>query len=191
MQGGAAIRRALISAAGVIMLVGPTAPAAAAPFPTPTPTPAPFPTPAPTPAPTQTSNAFIEVTPNTAQPGTRVTLRASCDQANINQAMVDSQAFGRAVVRPNNGFLTGAVTIPGNQAPGTFDVNLTCPNGTSARTTLTVVNMSKPTQGPATGGGGTAGGFSGPLVLASGLTVIVLGGGLWLLSARRRPETGS
>lgn len=176
MQGGAAVRRALVSTAGVIALATPAAPVAAAPTPNPTPM--------------QSGNAFVEVTPNTAQPGTRVNIRASCDQGNNNQATVDSQAFGRVVVRPNNGFLTGAVTIPGNRAPGTFDVNLNCPNGNTAHTMLTVVNMSKPTQGPATGGGGTAGGFGGPLVLAGGLAVIVLGGGLWLLSARRRPETG-
>lgn len=173
MRGRTAVRRALVAAAGVIALSAPALPAAAA----------------PTPMPTQTSNAFVEVTPNTAQAGSRVNIRASCDQANNNQATVESQAFGRVVVRPNNGFLTGSVTIPGNRAPGTFDVNLTCPNGNTAHTTLTVVNMSKPTQGPATGGGGTAGGFGGPMVLAGGLAVIVVGGGLWLLSARRRPET--
>ncbi|MGW4465776.1 hypothetical protein [Micromonospora sp. NPDC004704] len=174
MQGRSAVRRALLSTAGVIALAAPATPAAAA----------------PTPTPMQSSNAFVEVTPNTAQPGTRVNIRASCDQTNNNQATVESQAFGRVVVRPNNGFLTGAVTIPGNRAPGTFDVNLTCPNGNTAHTTLTVVNMSKPTQGPATGGGGTAGGFGGPVVLAGGLAVILLGGGLWLFSARRRPSTG-
>ncbi|MFI6762382.1 hypothetical protein ACIBF5_24930 [Micromonospora sp. NPDC050417] len=171
MRGRTAVRRALVSAAGVVALGAPAAPVAAAP------------------TPTQASNAFVEVTPNTAQAGSRVNIRASCDQANNNQAIVESQAFNRVVVRPNNGFLTGQVTIPGNRAPGTFDVNLTCPNGNTAHTTLTVVNMSKPTQGPATGGGGTAGGFGGPMVLAGGLAVVVIGGGLWLMSARRRPET--
>jgi hypothetical protein len=144
----------------------------------------------PSPRPTQTGNTFVEVTPNTAQPGTSVNIRASCDQVNNRQATVDSQAFGQVVVRPNNGFLTGTATIPGNQTPGTFGVSLSCPNGNTAQTTLTVINMSKPTQGPATGGGGTAGGFGGPLVLAGGLAMIALGAGVWLVSTRRRSAAG-
>lgn len=136
-------------------------------------------------------DSFVEVTPNTAQPGTRVSIRASCDEANNRQATVHSEAFGRVVVRPDNGFLTGAVTIPDNRSPGSFEVRLDCPNGATATTTINVVNMSKPTQGPATGGGGTAGGSRGPLALAAGLTIVVLGTGLWLFGPRRgRTGTG-
>jgi hypothetical protein len=135
--------------------------------------------------PAYASNAFVEVTPSTAQPGTRVNLRASCDDSNNRQATVESEAFGRVMVRPDNGFLTGSVTIPGSRSPGSYEVRLDCPNGATATTTLNVVNMSKPTQGPATGGGGTAGGPGGALLLAGGLAVLVVGGAMWLTGQRR------
>ncbi|MFD0823860.1 hypothetical protein ACFQ0D_37305, partial [Micromonospora zhanjiangensis] len=114
------------------------------------------------------ANASIEVTPSTVEPGTRVDLRADCADGNNRQASAESDAFGRVVLRPGNGALTGSVTVPGNKQPGTYQVNLTCQNGNNASTNLIVVNMSKPSQGPATGGGGTAGGMSGPLVIAGG-----------------------
>jgi hypothetical protein len=136
--------------------------------------------------PAYASNTFVEVTPNTAQPGTRVNVRANCDDSNNRQATVESDAFGRLMLRPDNGFLTGSVTIPGNKPPGTYNVNLSCPNGRTATTTLNVVNMSKPTQGPATGGGGMAGsGFGGPLLLIGGLAIVAAGAGLWLAGSRR------
>lgn len=136
-------------------------------------------------------NTFVEVTPNTAEPGSRVTIRASCDDGNNRQANVQSDAFGRVLLRPDNGFLTGAATIPGNKAPGQFAVNLTCSNNNTATTTLTVVNMSKPSQGPNTGGGGTAGGGMGTLVIAGGLAVVVLGAGFGLRGLRRNgPQAG-
>jgi hypothetical protein len=130
-------------------------------------------------------NTFVEVTPNTVQAGGRVSIRASCDNGNTNQATVESDAFGRVVLRPDNGFLTGSVTIAGDKAPGSYGVTLRCQNGNTATTTLTVVNMSKPSQGPATGGGGTAGGAMSPYALASGIAVVAVVGGLWLLGMRR------
>jgi len=136
-------------------------------------------------------NTFVEVTPNTAQVGTRVNIRASCDNANNQQATVLSDAFGRVIVRPDNGFLTGAVTIPGDKAPGPYAVNLNCPNNERATTTLTVVNMGQGSKGPATGGGGTAGGLAGPLILAGGLGIVALGAGFGLRGRQRsRSELG-
>lgn len=132
-------------------------------------------------------NIFVEVTPNPAQAGTRVNIRASCDNANNRQAEVNSDAFGRVVLRPNNGFLTGAVTIPGNKQAGDFQVDLNCANGKTASTVLTVLNMAQPSKGPATGGGGTAGGRgTGSLLLVGGLVAVAVVAGV---SARRR--TGS
>jgi hypothetical protein len=90
------------------------------------------------------------------------------------------------MVRPDNGFLTGAVTIPGGKAPGAYGVNLTCQNGNTATTTLNVVNMAKPSQGPAAGGGGTASGEISPLILAGGLATIAIGAAIGLLGMRRR-----
>ncbi|MFB9239523.1 hypothetical protein ACFFWC_28985 [Plantactinospora siamensis] len=130
-------------------------------------------------------NASVEVTPSTAEPGTRVNIRADCPDGNNRQATVQSDAFGRVMVRPDNGVLTGSATIPGNKPPGDYQVNLTCSNNNTASTTITVVNMSKPSQGPATGGGGTAGGGTGTLVLAGGIGIVVLGLGFGLYGRRR------
>ncbi|GAB3185451.1 hypothetical protein FHX75_13420 [Micromonospora palomenae] len=138
-------------------------------------------------------NTFVEVTPNTAQAGTRVSIRASCDNANNQQATVQSDAFGRVVLRPDNGFLTGAVTIPGNKQPGDYPVDLRCANGNTASTTLTVLNMAQPTKGPATGAGGTAGDRgAGSLLLVGGLAVVTVVAGLGMFGgSRRRAGTSS
>ncbi|WFE41887.1 hypothetical protein [Micromonospora sp. WMMD998] len=133
-------------------------------------------------------NVFIEVTPNSVQAGSRVSLRAGCDTNNDRQAQVTSDAFGRVTLRSNNGFLTGSVTVPGNKAPGDYPVNLDCANGATASTMLTVLNMSQPSKGPATGGGGTAEGGrgTGSLLLVGGLVAVAVVAGV---SARRK--TGS
>jgi hypothetical protein len=129
-------------------------------------------------------NVFVEVTPNPAQAGARVDIKASCDNANNRQAEVNSDAFGRVILRPDNGFLTGAVTIPGNKQAGNFQVDLNCANGKTASTMLTVLNMAQPSKGPATGGGGTAGGRgAGSLLLVGGLVAVAVVAGV---SARRR-----
>ena len=138
-------------------------------------------------------NTFVEVTPSSAQAGTRVSIRASCDKDNNQQATVKSDAFGRVVLRPDNGFLTGAVTIPGNKQPGDYPVDLRCANGNTASTTLTVLNMAQPSKGPATGGGGTAGGRgAGSLLLVGGLAVVTVVAGLGMFGGgRRRAGTSS
>ncbi|MGV9766982.1 hypothetical protein [Micromonospora tulbaghiae] len=129
-------------------------------------------------------NVFIEVTPNSVQAGSRVSLRAGCDNSNNRQAQVTSDAFGRVTLRPDNGFLTGSVTVPGNKAPGDYPVNLDCSNGNTASTMLTVLNMAQPSKGPATGGGGTAGSRgAGSLLLVGGLVAVAVVAGV---SARRK-----
>ena len=136
-------------------------------------------------------NVFVEVTPNSAQAGSRVNIRASCDNANNRQADVHSDAFGRVMLRPDNGFLTGAVTIPGNKQPGDYTVDLRCSNGNTASTMLTVLNMAQPSKGPATGGGGTAEDRGvGSLLLVGGLAVLAVVAGLGVFgSGRRRAGT--
>ncbi|MFF5175119.1 hypothetical protein ACFY3U_21120 [Micromonospora sp. NPDC000089] len=137
-------------------------------------------------------NVFVEVTPNSVQAGSRVTVRASCDGANNKQAEVHSDAFGRVMLRPNNGFLTGAVTVPGNKEPGDYTVDLRCSNGNTASTMLTVLNMAQPSKGPATGGGGTAGGRGvGSLLLVGGLAVVAVVAGLGVFGPGRRRAAGS
>ncbi|MEU7978200.1 hypothetical protein AB0B63_06680 [Micromonospora sp. NPDC049081] len=138
-------------------------------------------------------NTFVEVTPNSTQAGTRVTVRANCDNANNQQATVHSDAFGRVVLRPGNGFLTGAVTIPGNKQAGDYPVDLRCANGNTASTMLTVLNMAQPSKGPATGGGGMAGDRgAGSLLLVGGLAVVAVVAGLGVFGGnRRRTRPGS
>ncbi|MFC4146880.1 hypothetical protein ACFO0M_11530 [Micromonospora mangrovi] len=133
------------------------------------------------------TTVFIEVTPNSVQAGGRVNIRASCDSNNDRQAQVTSDAFGRVVLRPDNGFLTGAVTVPNNKAPGDYPVDLSCSNGGSAQTMLTVLQMAQPSKGPATGGGGTAGGRGGgSLLLVGGLAVVAVAAGFGAVGTRRR-----
>ncbi len=129
-------------------------------------------------------NTFVEVTPNPAQAGSRVDIRASCDNTNERQATVHSDAFGRVVLRPDNGFLNGQVTIPGSKEPGDYRVDLRCDNGGTAHTTLTVLNMQQPTKGPATGGGGTAGG-TGSYLLIGGVVAVGLAVGFGFFGNRR------
>ncbi|MDQ7903821.1 hypothetical protein RB614_04720 [Phytohabitans sp. ZYX-F-186] len=128
---------------------------------------------------------FVQVTPSTVQAGDQVEIQASCD-GNDREATVRSDAFGRASVSPNNGLLTGTATVPDRKPPNTYDVVLTCRNQTTANTTLTVVNMSKASRGPATGAGGTAGGTVSPLVLTGGLGVVAVGAGVALIVRSRR-----
>ncbi|MFC0503004.1 hypothetical protein [Micromonospora costi] len=137
-------------------------------------------------------NVFIEVTPNSVQAGSRVHLRASCENNNNRQAQVDSDAFGRVTLRPDNGFLTGSATVPGNKEPGDFPVNLRCQNGNTASTTLTVLNMAQPSKGPATGGGGTAAGRgTGMLLLVGGLAAAGAAVAIGMAGSRRRTGAGS
>ncbi|RKN42167.1 hypothetical protein D7223_23595 [Micromonospora endolithica] len=152
-------------------------------------------------------NTFVEVTPNPAQAGTRVSIRASCDNANNRQETVHSDAFGRVVVRPDNGFLTGQVTVPGSKEPGDYQVELRCDNntgnsgngnnngnnnGNTATTTFTVLNMAQPSKGPATGGGGTAGAAGpGSLLLIGGFAAVALAVGFGFFGGRRRTGAGS
>ncbi|WBB54625.1 hypothetical protein [Verrucosispora sp. WMMD573] len=131
-------------------------------------------------------NTFVEVTPNSVQAGSRVHIRASCDNANDRQAEVTSDAFDRVFLRPDNGFLTGSVTVPGNKAAGDYPVHLRCDNDRTASTTLTVLNMEQPTKGPATGGGGTADGGTGSMLLLGGVATVAAAVVFGLLSSRRR-----
>ncbi|WBB71098.1 hypothetical protein [Micromonospora sp. WMMD812] len=137
-------------------------------------------------------NTFVEVTPNSVQAGSRVHIRAGCENDNNRQAQVESDAFGRVTVRPDNGFLTGSATVPGDKQPGDYPVNLRCQNGNTASTTLTVLNMAQPSKGPATGGGGTAvGGRTGTVLLIGGVAVVTAAVALGMAGGRRRTGAGS
>lgn len=135
------------------------------------------------------TEVFVEVTPSTVQAGEQVQIQASCD-GNDRQARVRSDAFGQVSVRPDNGLLTGTATVPDRKPPNTYDVVLNCPNNVTANTTVTVVNMSKATRGPATGAGGTADGGVSPFILTGGLGVVAVGAGVALIVRGRRAGSG-
>ncbi|MDG4756443.1 hypothetical protein [Micromonospora sp. WMMD710] len=137
-------------------------------------------------------NTFVEVTPNSVPAGSRVTIRASCDNNNDRQANVHSDAFGHVILRPDNGFLKGEVTVAGTKEPGDYAVDLRCQNGQTASTTLNVLNMASPSKGPATGGGGTAGGRgTGSLLVLGGVALVATAVALGMAGGRRRTGAGS
>ncbi len=138
--------------------------------------------------PAQADGAWIEVNPSSIQAGYRVGIRASCED-NLNEATVKSDAFGEIKLLPEYGFLVGAVTIPTDKKAKNYSVKLTCANSSTASTTLNVIGMDRPTKGPATGGGGTASGTGGPLMLAGGVATVAVGAGLGMLALRRRRTT--
>lgn len=143
------------------------------------------------------SGAFLEVHPDTVQPGFKVGLRASCDDDDVRSATVRSPAFGEVTVRSDRGKqLTGSATVPHTTEPGRYRVELHCPDGDKAHTDLVVAaDGARTGRGPDTGGGGTAGEpdptagepdrSAGPLLLAgAGVAALTLGG--WLFTRRKR-----
>jgi hypothetical protein len=155
--------------------------------------------PAPTPTPTFADSAvpegrFIEVNPSTVEAGFVVGIRASCTDADdeppadAEPAIVESSAFGEVTVRPQFGFLTGTATIPTDTRARSYRVVLDCPGVFAgvADTTLNVLNGSRPSRGPATGFGGTAGDDHSTLVLTGGVVALAAGLVLGILTVRRR-----
>jgi len=135
--------------------------------------------------------AFIEVNPDTIRPGETIAIVASCDDKKhdddddddkITSAKARSRAFGEVELTTRGGsrLLTGSAHIPSDTEPGTYAVNLRCPNALHATTDLKVVLPAKPTMGPATGGGGEA--IGGPptvlLSVAGGVVALALGAAL-------------
>ncbi|MEV0715397.1 hypothetical protein [Asanoa sp. NPDC050611] len=170
-------------AAWIIVLTGAPALARAAPAPTPTPTVDAVP-----------DGLFVEVSPSTAEAGQVVGIRASCTEADddppedVEPATVESTAFGEVTVRPQFGHLTGAVTIPSDTRARSYRVVLDCPGlfTGSADTTINVLNDVRPSRGPATGFGGTAGDDDSTMVLTGGVVALAAGLVLAVLTLRRR-----
>ncbi|MFG2047919.1 hypothetical protein ACGFIW_10885 [Micromonospora sp. NPDC048935] len=138
-------------------------------------------------------NIFVEVAPNSVQAGSRVSIKASCDNDNNNRrSSVHSDAFGSVTLKPDRGFLTGQATIARDKPAGDYPVDLRCDNGQTASTTLTVLNMASPSKGPATGGGGTAGGRgTGSLLVLGGVALVATAVALGMAGGRRRSGAGS
>jgi hypothetical protein len=128
---------------------------------------------------------FVETNPSTVPAGDEVGLRASCDD-NLKPATINSALFGAVNVTPQYGFLAATKKVPSGARPGDYRVDLRCPDGKAASTTLHVVAKVEPVRGPATGGGGTAPGRDAPLLIGGGMLVIVAGAALGVVSLRRR-----
>ncbi|GAB3803485.1 hypothetical protein [Micromonospora zhanjiangensis] len=130
----------------------------------------------------------MQVNPSTVQAGFLAGIRASCVD-NSKPATVESTAFGRVTAQPQDGVLTAAALVPEDTKPGTYRVKLSCPDGKSAATNLVVVAAGRPTRGPATGFGGTAGqGPPGGWLVTGGIAATVAGLLLALVALRRRPQ---
>lgn len=140
-------------------------------------------------APARAADVFVEVNPSTVEAGFMVGLRASCID-NTLPAAVQSDAFGTITVQPQNGALTAAALVPDGTEAGSYRVRLDCPDGRSAATMLNVVSAARPSRGPATGFGGTAGRDPGTFLLAGGLATIVAGAVLGIYTLHRRPRRG-
>jgi hypothetical protein len=136
-------------------------------------------------APAQAAAVFVETNPSTVRAGDEIGVRASCTD-NLAAATVTSDVFASVTVKPSFGFLTATTRVPATTRPGDYPVNLRCPDGQTATSTLHVVARVEPTRGPATGGGGTAPGRSAPLLIGAGLTAIAAGLVLAMVSLRRR-----
>ncbi|MEU1885796.1 hypothetical protein ABZ491_10000 [Micromonospora rifamycinica] len=128
---------------------------------------------------------FVEVTPGTVEPGYLVGIRASCHDNSI-PATVVSDAFGRVQVQPQQGLLRAAPMVRDRTRPGNYRVKLECPDGATASTALQVVKKVKPSPGPHTGFGGTAGGgLPGGLLVPGGLALTIAGAVVGIVAARR------
>ncbi|MEU3453694.1 hypothetical protein ABZ671_08835 [Micromonospora sp. NPDC006766] len=130
---------------------------------------------------------FVEVTPSTVEAGFLVGIRASCRDNSV-PAIVISDAFGRVQVQPQHGLLTASPMVNERTRPGNYRVKLECPSGQTASTMLQVVKVVKPSRGPATGFGGTAGTGYGKLLVPFGLALTVAGAVVGVAAARR-PRT--
>lgn len=134
---------------------------------------------------------FVEVTPSTIEAGFLVGIRASCRDNSI-PAIVVSDAFGRVQVQPQRGLLTASPMVNERTRPGNYRVKLECPSGQTASTMLQVLKQgksipsSRPSRGPATGFGGTAGGIRfGGLLVPVGLAFTVAGAVVGVAASRR------
>jgi hypothetical protein len=128
---------------------------------------------------------FVELNPSTVRAGDEFALRASCDD-NLKSATVRGRPIGTVTVEPQFGFLTATVRIPADTRAGDYPIALTCPEGGGATADLHVVARVQPSRGPATGGGGTAPGPVGPLLIGGGLALTLAGLVLGAVSLRRR-----
>lgn len=127
---------------------------------------------------------FVEINPDTVRAGDEVGLRASCDD-NLTAATVTARPLGTVNVTPQFGLLTATVRVPESTTPGDYGVELRCSGGEEATGILHVVARVEPSEGPATGFGGTAGPQP-SLLVGGGVAALVAGALLGVVALRRR-----
>ncbi|MEV0807974.1 hypothetical protein [Micromonospora sp. NPDC050200] len=127
---------------------------------------------------------FVEVRPSPVRPGYLVGIRASCRDNSI-PATVVSDAFGRVQVHSQRGELTASAMVRERTRPGNYPVKLECRDGLTASTMLQVVKSVKPSPGPHTGFGGTAGTGLNGLLVPGGLALTIAGATIGVVAARR------
>lgn len=104
------------------------------------------------------AGVWVRVSPTTITAGYQTQIQASCGES-ANAATVSSPAFGSVTLQPVAGVLSAKVTVPANTPKGTYDVRLSCPTGSQATTTLTILGTTLHGEtppvipGPGTGGG--------------------------------------
>ncbi len=130
------------------------------------------------------ADVFIEINPDTVRAGDELGLRASCDD-NLTAGSVTAEPLGTVDVTPQYGLLTATVRVPATTDPGDYGVRLTCSGGEEATAVLHVVAKVEPSEGPATGGGGTAGPAP-SLLFGGGAVAIAAGAVLGAVALRRR-----
>jgi hypothetical protein len=112
--------------------------------------------------PTESPDVSVTVVPDAVEAGSHVLLRATCSSK--DEAIVESEAFGTARLRPWGPFQQAEKLVPEETPPGLFEVRLTCdPSGEFATNTMSVKRRAAarttarptmgPTMGPHTGGG--------------------------------------
>jgi hypothetical protein len=145
---------------------------------------------APSPSTSAAQKPFVEANPSTAPQGDEITLRASCVE-NLANARVTGGPFGTVTVKPDRGFLTAKAVIPTTAGLGAYTLTLICrDNKTTATGRLRVVAKVEPSQGPGTGGGGTAPGRNAPMLIGGGLATLLAGMVLAAAALVRRRRLG-
>lgn len=144
-----------------------------------------------------TPNPII-VQPNPVAPGGFISVfdGGNCDFPATGTVTFQGSGSGSVTIPPISisplqNMIGGSGQVPANATPGSYQVSLTCKTGGKSQGpftgTLTVQSGAStgvnPTGGAKTGDGASLGKPGG---LASGIALIVIGGGAWFLLRRKR-----
>jgi hypothetical protein len=134
-------------------------------------------------------NTFAAVTPSTTTGGARVIFTVSCASPDTASATLFGTTLGLPEQIPmqagaSGGDFVAAVTLPSDLAPGTYQPNIDCSDGTSATATLRVTAL--PAEGGAQTGEGATSTQTNTGLSAGGLALIAVGAVAGGIALRRR-----